>query len=34
MVRFAIFIIIFMLITSLTGGTGYTQEPILFPAKG
>ena len=34
MVRFASFIIIFMLITSLTGGTGYTQEPIFFPAKG
>ena len=34
MIRIAGFIIIFMLIASLTGGTGYTQELIIFPAKG
>ncbi len=34
MVRFAGFIIIFMLLVSLTGGTGYAQDPIVFPAKG
>jgi len=34
MFRFTGFIIILMLITSLVGGTGYTQELIVFPAKG
>jgi len=34
MVKFAGFIIIFMLLAGLTGGTGYTQELIIFPAKG
>lgn len=34
MIRFAGFIIILMLITSLVSGTGYTQELIVFPAKG
>jgi len=34
MFKFTNFIIILMLIASLTGGTGYTQELIVFPAKG
>ena len=28
------FITILILITSLTGGTGFAQELIVFPAKG
>ena len=34
MIRFGGFFIILILITSLTGGTGYTQELIIFPAQG
>ena len=34
MFKFIGFIIMFMLIAGLTGGTGYTQELVIFPAKG